>query len=64
MTPSLLTLKDIARMWDCNHRRARDVVVKQPGFPRPAPGSTPRYLRWREADVADFIDGKKIQEQA
>ena len=64
MTPSLLTLKDIARMWDCSHRRARDVVVKQPGFPPQAPGSTPRHMRWREADVLDFIDGRKFQEVA
>lgn len=62
MTPSLLTLADIARLWGCSYRRARDTLVKQAGFPPMAPGSSRRNQRWRESDIQDFIDGRKFQE--
>lgn len=51
----LLTLNDIAEMAHCTHRRARDVLVKLPGFPPEAPLSTPRNRLWVRSEVRAFI---------
>lgn len=44
----LITLQEIADLHRCSLRRARDVIVRSPGFPAEAPTSTPRV----RADVA------------
>ena len=52
---ALLTIDDIARMWGVSRRHARDVLVKSPDFPKPAPGSTARLKRWSLGAVQDYI---------
>lgn len=53
---ALLTLDDIAQMWGVTRRYARDVLVKTPGFPATAPGSSPRIKRWARGDVETYIN--------
>lgn len=36
----LMTLDEVANMWHCTRRRARDVITKLEGFPPIAPGET------------------------
>lgn len=55
---ALLTIDDIARMWGVSRRHARDVLVKTPGFPPPAPGSGARLKRWALGDVQAYIHRK------
>lgn len=55
MTFRLLTVDDIAAIYQVNRRYARDFTVKLPGFPDPAPGSTEKKPRWLESDVRSFI---------
>lgn len=50
----LLTLEDIASMWRCSLRHARDVLVKMPGFPNPAPGSRVRNRVWNREEIEQF----------
>jgi hypothetical protein len=50
----LMSLDDIAAMWQVERAYARDVLVKQEGFPEPAPGSTRKFRRWRKDDVVAF----------
>lgn len=57
----LLTIEDIARMWRCSTRHARDVLVKMPGFPDPSPGSTPRHRVWTAREVRDFAHRRPAQ---
>lgn len=52
-----MTLDDIAALYKVSHVKARDFVVKTPGFPDPAPGSTPRVRRWLASDVEAFLRG-------
>lgn len=52
---ALLTLDDIAHEWGVSRRYARDVLVKTPGFPPQAPGSSPRHQRWAKDDVYAYI---------
>ena len=54
----LLTLNEIAEWHRCDSRRARDVIVRQPGFPGPAPTSTPRKRLWLRSEVRAFINRK------
>lgn len=51
---SMMSLDDIAAMWQVPREYARDVLVKQDGFPEPAPGSTRKFQRWRQVDVLQF----------
>lgn len=51
----LMTLLDIAELHHCELPHARDVIVKLPGFPRPAPTSTPRKRVWVRAEVLAFV---------
>lgn len=55
----LMTVADIAEMHHCEHRHARDVIVKLPGFPDPTPTSTPRYRVWSREKVMAFINGQR-----
>lgn len=50
----LMTVEHIAKMWHCSTRHARDVIVKMPGFPAPAPGSGPKHRVWAAYEVRDF----------
>jgi hypothetical protein len=50
----MMSLDDIAEMWKVSRDYARDVLVKLEGFPAPAPGSTRKFQRWRQADVMAF----------
>lgn len=56
-----MTLQDIATMWKCSVRHARDVVVKQPGFPPTAPGSTTKHRVWLRKEVRDFAHRRPAQ---
>ncbi len=51
----MMSVDDIAEMWKCEREYARDVLVKQAGFPEPAPGSTKKFQRWRKSDVLAFL---------
>lgn len=56
----LMTLEDIASMWRCSLRHARDVLVKMPGFPAPAPGSRVRNRVWNREEIEAFrLDGRQ-----
>lgn len=57
----LLTLEDIAGMHRCDVRRARDVIVKLPGFPSEAPTSTQRKRLWLRSEVRAYINRKPAQ---
>lgn len=58
MSDELLTLEDVARMWKCSMRHARDVLVRSAGFPQPAPGSTARHRVWLAEKVREFARGE------
>jgi hypothetical protein len=53
----MMSIEDIAALWKVPRDYARDVLVKQEGFPAPAPGSTRKFQRWRRKDILDFIEG-------
>lgn len=56
----LLTLDDIAGMWRCSIRYARDVLVKMPGFPAPAPGARVRNRVWNREEIEAFrLSGRR-----
>lgn len=50
----MMSVEDIAQMWKVPRDYALKVLVRQEGFPDPAPGSTRKFLRWRRSDVLDF----------
>lgn len=58
MTDELLTLDDIASMYRCGRRHARDVITKLIGFPVLAPGSTERKPLWLRTEVRAFLHRK------
>lgn len=51
----LLTLEEIAELHRCTIRRARDVIVRLPGFPDEAPTSTPFRRLWVRREVVAFV---------
>lgn len=53
----LITLQEIADMHGCDVRRAREIIVRHPGFPAPARTSTPRNRVWVRAEVVEFLVG-------
>lgn len=57
----LMTLDDITEMLRLSRYHVRDVVVKTPGFPPPAPGTGPRKPRWSAKEVRKFFAGKSAQ---
>jgi hypothetical protein len=57
----LLTIDDIAAMWKCSRRHARDVLTKLPGFPEPAPGSTLKRPVWLRSEVRGFANRKVVR---
>jgi predicted DNA-binding transcriptional regulator AlpA len=58
---NLLTLDDITKMTKLSRYHVRDVVVKKPGFPPPAPGTGTRKPRWNSAAVRKFFAGESAQ---
>lgn len=57
----LMTIDDIASMWRCSRRHARDVIVKLPGFPTTAPGSGAKHRVWLRKEVRDFAYRRPAQ---
>lgn len=55
MSDEILTIDDIAAMYKVRRERARDNIVKQPGFPELAPGSTWRQPRWVASEVTRYL---------
>lgn len=55
MNDEILTIDDIASLYKVSRERARDTIVKQPGFPEFAPGSTWRLPRWVASEVRAYI---------
>lgn len=53
----LLDLDDIAARWKVKRDYAQRYLVKLPQFPDPAPGSTRKNKRWRQADIEQFLTG-------
>jgi hypothetical protein len=51
----LMTIDDIAALYRCSRRHARDVIVKLIGFPELAPGSTRIKHLWLRDEVRDFL---------
>lgn len=58
MTDELLTLDDVAVLFRCGRRHARDIVTKMVGFPDQAPGATPRNPLWVRSEVRAFVHRK------
>ena len=58
MNDELLNLGDIASLYRCSRRHARDVITKLIGFPELAPGSTPRNPLWLRTEVRAFLHRK------
>jgi hypothetical protein len=50
----MMSVEDISSLWKVPRDYARDVLVKQEGFPEPAPGSTRKFQRWLRRDVMRF----------
>lgn len=63
MNDELLTLDDIAGMYRCTRRHARDVITKLVGFPQLAPGSTERKPLWLRVEVRAFLHRKAARMQ-
>jgi hypothetical protein len=53
----MMSIDDIAAFWKVPRVYARDVLVKQEGFPEMAPGSTRKFQRWLRRDVEKFARG-------
>ena len=54
MSDELLTLTDLAELYRCSYRHARDVITKLIGFPSLAPGSTLFSKLCRELLIEDL----------
>jgi len=57
-TEELLTLDDIAALYKVSRWQARDNIVKAPGFPAYAPGTTWKKPRWLASEVRAFLRRK------
>ena len=60
----LMSIQDIADLFRCNYRTARDIKVKLIGFPEPVPGSSVRIPLWLRSDVMAFIHRKPISKKS
>lgn len=52
----LMTLDEIAALWHCSRRYARDILTKLPGFPPKARGSTFKNPVWLRKKVMAFLE--------
>lgn len=59
MTEELMTLDEIAELFRCCRRHARDVITKMVDFPEIAPGSSLRNPLYIRAEVKAFIHRKR-----
>ena len=59
MTEELMDLADIATLYKCSRRHARDVITKEVRFPAIAPGSTPRNPLWLRTEVRAYLHRKE-----
>lgn len=57
----LVGLDDIAELYGCSRWKARDHIVKSPGFPNIVPGSSWKQPRWLASDVRRFLRGETQQ---
>ena len=57
----LLDLSDLADLYRCTRRHARDVLTKLVGFPDVAPGSTTRRPLWLRIEVRAFMHRKPVK---
>lgn len=55
MTDELMTYDDIASLYKTTRDKARRYIVKRPGFPDIAPGSTWRDPRWLSSEVRAYL---------
>jgi hypothetical protein len=53
----MMSVDDIAALWKVPRDYAMNKLVKQEGFPSPAPGSTRKFQRWLRRDVERFVRG-------
>lgn len=60
----LMTVDEIAEMYRCSARHARDVLVRMKGFPAPAQGSGPKHRVWLRSAVRAFAAGRTRQNPA
>jgi len=58
MTDEILTIDDIASMYKTTRSKAQRYIVKRPGFPAIAPGSTWRDPRWVGTEVRAYLRRK------
>lgn len=61
MNTELLTIDQVADLYQCSRSRARDHIVKLPGFPAPAQGTTAGRRLWFRRAVVAFMAGEKFQ---
>jgi len=54
---TLMDLDDIAALYRCSRRQARDVITKGVGFPEIAHGASQRNPRWLGVEVREFLAG-------
>ena len=64
MTDELLNLNDLAELYRCGRRHARDVISKLIGFPELAPGSTQRNPLWLRVEVRAYLNRKPAKIRA
>lgn len=55
MSDEILTIDDIAELYKTTRSKAQRYIVKRPGFPSIAPGSTWRDPRWVGVEVRAYI---------
>ena len=55
VSPVIMTLDDIAALFNVSRRVARDKITKEPGFPATVPGSTERKPMWAKATVMRYL---------
>jgi hypothetical protein len=58
MTDELMTIDDIAALYKTTRSKAQRYIVKRPGFPDIAPGSTWRDPRWLAVEVRAYLRRK------
>lgn len=51
----LLDLDDIAKLYRVSRRHARDVLVKQSGFPDRVPGSSSKIPLWSAEEIQAYV---------
>ena len=54
-TIRLLDLDDIAKLYRVSRRHARDVLVKQLGFPARVPGSSSKIPLWSADEIQVYV---------